>query len=74
MPRFITVDSTQGSLANNADEWIFEEEWESGWHSYLLDTKTNDIVFSDRMEPEDATLGRDLRRLVNLLNDIDSES
>lgn len=47
------------------------------WHPYdealyLLDTKTNKIVFCDRMEPEDATLGRALRPLVDLLNEVEA--
>ncbi len=36
--------------------------------SFLLDTKTATVVFSDAMEPEDATLDRALRPLVDLLN------
>lgn len=45
-------------------------EWKSNWDDnlYLLDTKTGKIVFNDRMEPEDASLDRDLRPLVTLLN------
>ena len=35
---------------------------------YLYDQKTNNIVFCDHMEPEDACLHRDLKPLVDELN------
>lgn len=37
----------------------------------LIDTKTGEVVFDDRrMEPEDATLCRDLSVFVDLLNEV----
>ena len=36
--------------------------------SELVDTTTGEVVFHDGMEPEDATLYRDLGTLVDLLN------
>lgn len=53
--------------AKEYDEYVCEWDENDG-RSYLLDTKTNEIVFSDAMEPEDATLGRALKPLVDLLN------
>jgi len=40
----------------------------------LIDTKDNSEVFDDRMEPEDASLHRDLRSLVELLNRVTEEA
>jgi hypothetical protein len=64
-------DDDRLKKAENAVEWGTEEgpsEYDD-MCSYLFDTENNKIVFCDRMEPEDASLGRDLSPLVRLLND-----
>lgn len=69
--RFVTVAWDEAQNATNAGEY---EPWDGDrdYSSYLLDTKTNKIVFNDRMEPEDATLDRDLSPLVDLLNETEA--
>jgi hypothetical protein len=50
---------------------ILEDSYDGAEESYwesLLDTKTGQIVYQDGGEPEDMTLGRNLRGLVDLLN------
>lgn len=42
--------------------------------SFLYDNLKDEIVWSDRMEPEDASLIRDLNPLVQLLNRVADES
>lgn len=63
------VDLERAKTATNADEFVWEGPWGDDFSNYLLDTRTNEIVFSDSMEPEDATLSRDLSPLVTLLNE-----
>lgn len=43
------------------------------YSSYLIDTETGEVVFCDASEPEDATLGRTYRPLVDLLNKVAAE-
>lgn len=47
--------------------------YEDDYDCLLIDTTNNEIVFSDSMEPEDATLYRDLYPLVELLNKLAAE-
>lgn len=70
MARFIVVDEAEGyedpeGFSEGVEDWNFP--------SYLVDTKTNEIVFKDGGEPEDASLTRDYRRLVDLLNKVAEE-
>lgn len=44
------------------------DEGDDHFPHLLVDTRTNAIVWHDAMEPEDASLDRDLRALVDLLN------
>lgn len=64
--RYWICEWAAAARATNAEEYEPYDAWDEA--SYLLDTKTNMIVFCDRMESEDATLNRDLRPLVDLLN------
>lgn len=69
MPRFIVRPWSCVQAARNAA--AFEPFDEFNDASYLVDTNTNTIVFSDaNIEPEDATLGRRLSPLVDLLNSV----
>jgi hypothetical protein len=67
MKRYQVVEWSQASDARNAEEYA-PWDGDDDLATYLLDNKTNEIVFCDRMEPEDATLDRDLAPLVELLN------
>jgi hypothetical protein len=64
--RYITLDWDGAKDCINAGEYEPYDRWDMS--GYLVDTITNQIVFCDRMEPEDACLGRDLDPLVTLLN------
>lgn len=48
----------------------------NGWEHFnvLIDTQTGEEVFHDNMEPEDATLVRDLSVLVNIMNMLADEA
>lgn len=51
------------------DRYIIREAETYGRsHNELVDTVTGAVIFSDRMEPEDATLTRDLSPLVRQIN------
>ncbi len=51
------------------EDWVWDpEEADLDFKGYLLDTKTNEIVFADGGETEDMTLGRNLGGLVRVLN------
>jgi len=86
MSRFIVKPGksfTRDELDGLQDSWYKDEllerledpgsDYETDWLNYLLDTKTNDIVFRDGMQPEDAILDRDLRIFVDLLNQVSEE-
>jgi hypothetical protein len=49
---------------------LLDEPWAEDCEgaSFLIDTLTGEVVFSDAGEPEDATLARNYRPLVDLLN------
>lgn len=60
-------------LVVHANERSQEEQDSFGsdcWH--LIDTRTNQTIWSDGLEPEDAVLVRGLRFLVDLLNETES--
>lgn len=69
--RFIVVNAEDALQASNAGAYALDAETarrEGG--NYLIDGRDGSIVFSDRMEPEDVSLHRDLRPLVSLLNEL----
>lgn len=68
--RFVVVNTPEAAGREDAAAWGLEP---GDYGSVLIDTKTDRIVFSDSMEPEDASLGRDLKPLVDLLNEVDKE-
>jgi hypothetical protein len=48
-----------------------QDEYEDIDNYFLVDRQTGEVVFTDSMEPEDATLTRDLKPLVKLVNKLD---
>lgn len=68
MSRFKVVEWAEACTATNAEEYEPWDDFDFDFSSYLLDSQTNEIVFCDRMEPEDTTLNRALAPLVKLLN------
>jgi hypothetical protein len=70
MSRFIVVADPRGyddpqGFTEGLDDWDYSE--------YVVDTKSNQIVFKDGSEPEDASLSRHYRPLVVLLNRVAEE-
>ena len=61
-----------GTRTSMSDRFKVEERIEDyDCGCVLIDTKTGVVVFDDRrMEPEDATLCRDLSVFVDLLNEL----
>lgn len=64
----LSHDDPQAIHANNYEALGLNWDWRMC--SVLLDTHTNGIVYVDEGEPEDQTLGRDQRVLVDLLNEL----
>lgn len=78
MPRFVVVDRKRALKADNAesDFWLYEDEEDEYYdriRSYVLDTKTNRLLGADGGEPEDQSLDRDWRWVVDALNTLDKE-
>jgi hypothetical protein len=67
--RFIIVDEDSPE-AKAAGHEFYDDGWGSPG-SLLLDRIKNEVVFCDAyMEPEDASLGRDLGKFVDKLNEV----
>jgi hypothetical protein len=74
MSRFIVADADEVLEKEYDDpEFLTEGYGHGDSPSFLVDTKTNEVIWSDGMEPEDASLGRSLRPLVALLNKVADE-
>lgn len=73
MARFRVIDLEKLKiLAPNVAEDYEYSEWDTP-RLFLYDGINSMVVFDDAMEPEDASLDRDLRPLVDLLNKVDAE-
>lgn len=71
--RFVVLTLQEARKFDHTGEWTEGfEDWE--YVGFLVDTKTNRIVFSDSMEHKDANFRRAFRPLVELLNEIDLEN
>lgn len=70
VPRFVRMiaDDARAAGVSNVDMW---EAWNTV--SILVDTKTYEAVGADGGEPEDQTLGRDWKWVVDLLNKVAEE-
>lgn len=68
-PRFHIVDHDEARKAPNALAYIGYSPDEE-LRNYLIDQRTGCIVYMDGGEPEDQTLRRDQRALVDLLNEV----
>lgn len=70
MPKYKVVSIYDPDIAEHKDPHGYLEYMSPDYDtcSFLLNTETDELVWCDRMEPEDATLSRDLRGLVELLN------
>ena len=69
--RFKIVSS--GSIGEDDEE---KEKWTrdtTGYFLFLVDTTAGKAIFNYRMEPEDASLPRDLGPLVDKLNELANE-
>lgn len=67
--RFKVVDLDEAKKYNDPHSYVeYASEWD--YNNYLVDTATDDVIWSDGMEPEDATLVRDLYFFVDLLNKV----
>ena len=73
MRRFIVVGKDEVSRYDDPDGWA---EWVSEWDypSFLIDAKRGVVIGHDRCEPEDATLDRHFNFVIDLLNDLATES
>lgn len=69
MGRFLVTDYAEAKYFDDPEGWMhFGHEGE--WCNYLIDTELGIVVFCDHMEPEDATLTRDLQPLVRYLEEL----
>lgn len=67
--RFIVVDNDEAQNYADPFDYAYPND-HYDVSGFLVDTEKHEVVFCDYMEPEDATLGRDLRPLVDLLNEL----
>ena len=64
MARFTIREAEEDEDGNDYDDFFYE----------LFDALTGEVVFRDGGEPEDQTLSRNLRPLVDLLNKVAEET
>lgn len=69
--RFVVYTLQEAQKFDPSGEWTEHLDEDYDYTGFLVDTKTDEIVFSDSMESEDANFRRDLRPLVKLLNQVD---
>lgn len=74
MSRFelVELNEIKAKIPKNQFE-VLEDYEEYGWVEILWDNKLEEVAFAGAPEPEDATLSRDYRKLVALLNEVDEE-
>ncbi len=70
MARFIVVGEEEARKAPNWEDYDYG--WDD-WLSYLIDTESGEIIYREGGEPEDQTLGRDLRFFVDKMNELADE-
>lgn len=69
MKRFIVVGKDELDEYNDPHGYSeYGDEWD--YPGYLVDVDSQEILWMDQMEPEDATLDRSLSPLVDLLNKV----
>lgn len=74
MSRFIVIGYDDLPDYVGPDSWYLDDDPDYDPCSYLVDTNTNEIVYSDGGEPEDMYLNRNLSVFVDLLNKVSEGS
>ena len=71
-PRFKVVSYSDAAKFEDPNGYLLFQPL--NFENFLVDTANNEIVWTDGyMQPEDATLNRDLKVLVDLLNRVAKE-
>lgn len=74
MPRFKIVDFKEAQGYDDPNEYAYDTGWnDAEWSYYLVDTKTNEVIYADGGEPEDMTLTRNLGFFVDKMNEVADE-
>lgn len=69
MGRFMLCDYREALRYEDPEDWLALGH-DLDFATYLVDTEVGIVVFCDHMEPEDATLDRDLQPLVRYMEEV----
>jgi hypothetical protein len=71
--RFVVIDFERLSEINPEQAEEYDYGWDRDYKSFLWDNQWEEVVFVDGGEPEDFTLDRRLKPLVDLLNKVNRD-